>query len=141
MKKIILIFAMLAFVSFTINAQTKATDTQKKAPVSQKKSAAHKKTAAGPKKAVLEVSKLPKEIQDNIKTHAGFTAVKAWSVTDKGVVTYEVTDNKITYFYDKDKKFVKEEAVKVKKEEVKKTTTTTTVKKDETKKVDTKPVK
>jgi len=160
MKKFILAIAVLAFVSFTINAQTPTTEkkapatekkapvaAEKKAPVAEKKAPVAEKKAPAPKKTIIDVTKLPKEILDNIKTHQGFKAVKAWSVTENGVLTYVVTDNKVNYFYDKDKKFVKEEAVKetpkttkpaVKKEEPKKAE----VKKEEPKKaVETKPTK
>ena len=137
MKKILLVIALFAFVSFTINAQTKSTDTQKKAPVEKKAPVAKKKSSTASKKTIIDVTKLPQEILDNLKTHQGFKAVKAWSTTSNGVLTYVVTDNKVNYTYDKDKKFVKEEAVKevakpaVKKEEPKK----------ETKPADAKPVK
>ena len=112
---------MIAFVSFTINAQTKPAETKKADDPKAKAPVAQTKAPAAPVKAAIDVTKLPKEILDNIATHKGFKAIKAESVTDKGITTYVVTvegnNTKLNYIYDKDKKFVKEEAFK---EEVKK---------------------
>jgi len=131
MKKIVLVLAMFAWVSLNAQTQTKAPAADKKAPAATEKKApaATEKKApvaqtkvAAPVKTAIEVAKLPKEILDNIANdHKGFKAIKAESVLDKGVTTYVVTvegnNTKLNYIYDKDKKFVKEEAFK---EEVKK---------------------
>ena len=142
---------MIAFVSFTINAQTKPAETKKADDPKAKAPVAQTKAPAAPVKAAIDVTKLPKEILDNIATHKGFKAIKAESVTDKGITTYVVTvegnNTKVNYIYDKDKKFVKEEAIKevtkpaVKKEEPKKVELKKDEPKKETKPADAKPVK
>jgi len=143
MKKILLVIALFAWVSLTINAQTKAPAAEKKAPATEKKApVAQTKATTAPTKTPIEVAKLPKEILDNIANeHKGFKAIKAESITDKDVVTYKVqvegNNTKAYYIYDKDKKFVKEEAIK---QAVKKTKTTKTTK-TTTKKVEPKPTK
>jgi hypothetical protein len=89
MKKLMLLF-VIALSVMAVNAQTRT---------------------------AVKVADLPKAITDNIATaHKGFTAMDAFKVDTKGVMTYEVTvkDAKTekVLVYDKDGKFVKAEPKK-----------------------------
>jgi len=91
MKRIALVFAMIALVTFSINAQTS--------------------------KTTIATAKLPKEITDYIKSqYQTCNIVKAEGVTDKQVFTYVVSiackDKKVDVVFDKDKKFIKEAVAK-----------------------------
>lgn len=91
MKKIVLVFAMIALVTFSIYAQTSRT--------------------------AIATAKLPKEITDYVKSHYQIcNIIKAESVTEKQVFTYIISiacnDKKVNVIFDKDKKFIKEDLIK-----------------------------
>jgi hypothetical protein len=92
MKKVLIVFVLIMAV-LAVNAQaTKATTT--------------------PVRAAVMVADLQKAITDNVaKDYAGYAIKEATSVTENGVVTYEVGlfqgSMTMTILYDKDGKFIK----------------------------------
>jgi hypothetical protein len=92
MKKVLIVFALIMAV-LAVNAQAT-------------------KSAATPVRATVMIADLPKAITDNIaKDYAAYTIKEATSVTENGVVTYEVGLSQgsmtMTLLYDKDGKFIK----------------------------------
>jgi len=89
MKKLVFLFALVMSVA-TIHAQTRTS---------------------------IKVNDLPKAVSENITTqHQGWTAMDAYKVDTKGVMTYEVIakqgNSETVLVYDKDGKYLKMEPKK-----------------------------
>jgi hypothetical protein len=95
MKKVVLVFVLIMAV-LVVNAQTTKPTLTKEKPV----------------RTAVMVADLQKTITDNIaKDYVGYTVKEATSVTENGIVTFEVVVVKgtttETLVYDKDGAFVK----------------------------------